>query len=118
LTYSSSLKIQGISSSETSISCHRITRRYIPEDRILRRHGCEYLKSNNTAFVGRKKGNEEKEKEKTERKNCIGLPQYAGSPAYSCIRFFYVFLFICRRAFIDLYFHQIFLWFFAEKFYI
>jgi hypothetical protein len=32
-------------SSETSVDFHRTTRRYIPEDRTLHKHGCENLKS-------------------------------------------------------------------------
>jgi hypothetical protein len=60
-TYSSTtLKIEAILSFETSVNFHRITLRYIPEDRTLHSHRCENLNSNNTTFVGRKKENEKK----------------------------------------------------------
>jgi hypothetical protein len=41
----STLKMEAIFSSETSVDFHRTTRRYIPEDRTLYNHGCENLKS-------------------------------------------------------------------------
>lgn len=53
---------------------------------LLVSHHCEDLKSNNTAFDKRKKG--KKEEKKRGRKNCIRLPQYGGSPPYSCMRFY------------------------------
>jgi hypothetical protein len=120
LTYSSILKIQAILSSETSVNFHRITGRYIPGGRTLHSHRCEDIKSSLNAFVGRKEEKENISRKGQEEKCILGfLNKYTGSPAYSCIRFYScVFLFICRRVFIDLYFHQIFRWFFGEKFYI
>jgi hypothetical protein len=44
LAFSSTLKMEAISSSETSVDFHRATRRYIPEDIILHDHRCENLK--------------------------------------------------------------------------
>jgi hypothetical protein len=43
--YSSTLKMERIFSSETSVDFQRTTRRYIPEDSTLQNHPCENLKS-------------------------------------------------------------------------
>jgi hypothetical protein len=43
--YSSTLKIEAICSSETSVDFQQTTRRYIPEDSTLHNHRCENLKS-------------------------------------------------------------------------
>jgi hypothetical protein len=43
--YSSTLKMEAICSSETSVGFQRTTRRYIPEDNTLSNHRCESLKS-------------------------------------------------------------------------
>jgi hypothetical protein len=43
--YSSTLKMEAICSTETSIDIRRTTRRYIPEDSTLHNHRCENLKS-------------------------------------------------------------------------
>jgi hypothetical protein len=43
--YSSTLKMEAICSSETSVHIQRTTRRYIPEDSTLHNHRCEHLKS-------------------------------------------------------------------------
>jgi hypothetical protein len=43
--YSSTLKIEATSSSETSVDFQRTTWRYIPEDRTFRKHCCEKLKA-------------------------------------------------------------------------
>jgi hypothetical protein len=43
--YSSTLKMETICSSETSVDFQRVTRRYIPEDKTLHNHRCENLKS-------------------------------------------------------------------------
>jgi hypothetical protein len=45
LAYSSTLMMQMTCSSETSVNFKRTTRRYIPENRTLHNHRCEYLKS-------------------------------------------------------------------------
>jgi hypothetical protein len=45
LSYSSTLKMEATSSSETSVEFQGTTRRYIPEDRKLHSHGCENLNS-------------------------------------------------------------------------
>jgi hypothetical protein len=45
LAYSSALKMEAISSSETSVDTQRTTRRYIPEDCTLHNHRCENLES-------------------------------------------------------------------------
>jgi hypothetical protein len=45
LNYSSTLKMEAISSSETSGTTLRTTRRHIPEDDTLQNHRCENLKS-------------------------------------------------------------------------
>jgi hypothetical protein len=45
LVYSSTLKMEALFSSETSIDIERTTRRYIPEDSTLHNHRCENLKS-------------------------------------------------------------------------
>jgi hypothetical protein len=42
---SSTLKMEAICSSETSVDTQRTTRRYIPEDDTLHNHRCENLKS-------------------------------------------------------------------------
>jgi hypothetical protein len=42
----STLKMEAICSSETSVDVQRTTRRYIPEDSTLHDHRCENLKSN------------------------------------------------------------------------
>jgi hypothetical protein len=42
---SSTLKMEAICSSETSVETQRTTRRHIPEDDILHNHRCENLKS-------------------------------------------------------------------------
>jgi hypothetical protein len=42
---SSTLKMEAISSSETSVETQRTTRRRIPEDDTLQNHRCENLKS-------------------------------------------------------------------------
>jgi hypothetical protein len=47
---SSTLKMEAISSSETSVEFQRTTRRHIPEDATLQNHGCENLKSYNIYF--------------------------------------------------------------------
>jgi hypothetical protein len=44
-TYSSTLKMEAICSSETSVETRRTTRRHIPEDDTLHNHRCENLKS-------------------------------------------------------------------------
>jgi hypothetical protein len=51
LAYSSTVKIEATCSSETSVEFHRTTRRYIPEDRTLHNHCCEYLKSYNMFLI-------------------------------------------------------------------
>jgi hypothetical protein len=43
--YSSTLKMEAICSSETSVDFQRTTQRYIPEDGTLHNHRCENLKS-------------------------------------------------------------------------
>jgi hypothetical protein len=48
---SSTLKMEAICSSETSIKIQRTTRRHIPEDDTLHNHGCENLKSYNQIFL-------------------------------------------------------------------
>jgi hypothetical protein len=45
LAYSSTLKMQGIYSSETSVDFQRFTWRYIPEERTHHTHRCESIKS-------------------------------------------------------------------------
>jgi hypothetical protein len=45
LAYSSTLKIRAVGTSETSVDFHRTSPCYIPEDKILRSHRCENLKS-------------------------------------------------------------------------
>jgi hypothetical protein len=47
--YSSTLKLEAICSSETSVDFQRTTRRYIPKDRTLHNHRYENLKSYNKA---------------------------------------------------------------------
>jgi hypothetical protein len=42
---SSTLEMEAICSSETSVETQRTTRRHIPEDDILHKHRCENLKS-------------------------------------------------------------------------
>jgi hypothetical protein len=42
---SSTLKMEAICSSETSVETRRTTRRHIPEDDTLHNHRCENLKS-------------------------------------------------------------------------
>jgi hypothetical protein len=44
---SSTLKMEAISSSETSVETQQTTRRHIPEDDTLQNHRCENLKSYN-----------------------------------------------------------------------
>jgi hypothetical protein len=44
MTYSSTLKMEAICSSEMSVDFQRATRRYIPEDRNLHNHRRENLK--------------------------------------------------------------------------
>jgi hypothetical protein len=43
--FSSTLKMEAICSSETSVSSQQTTRRHIPEDDTLHNHRCENLKS-------------------------------------------------------------------------
>jgi hypothetical protein len=43
--YSSTLKMEVIRSSETSVDFQRTTGRYIPEDSTLHSHRCEHFKS-------------------------------------------------------------------------
>jgi hypothetical protein len=43
--YSSTLKMEAICSSETSVDIQQPTWRYIPEDSTLQNHRCENLKS-------------------------------------------------------------------------
>jgi hypothetical protein len=43
--FSSTLKMEAISSSEKSVETQQTTRRHIPEDDILQNHRCENLKS-------------------------------------------------------------------------
>jgi hypothetical protein len=43
--YFSTPKMEATCSSETSVEFHRITRRYIPGDKILHNHRCDNLKS-------------------------------------------------------------------------
>jgi hypothetical protein len=50
LAYSSTLKMEAICSSETSVDVHRNARRYIPEDRALHNHRCNNLKSSISFF--------------------------------------------------------------------
>jgi hypothetical protein len=45
---SSTLKMEAICSSETSVDTQRTTRRYIPEEDTLHNHRCENLKSYKT----------------------------------------------------------------------
>jgi hypothetical protein len=45
LTFSSTLKMEAICSSETSVASQQTTRRHIPEDYTLHNHRCENLKS-------------------------------------------------------------------------
>jgi hypothetical protein len=45
LTYSSTQNMEATCSSETSADFQRTTHRYIPEDRTLRSHSCENLRS-------------------------------------------------------------------------
>jgi hypothetical protein len=45
-TYSSTLKMKAICSSETSVDFHRTTQRYNPKYPMLHGHGCENLRSN------------------------------------------------------------------------
>jgi hypothetical protein len=45
LDFSSTLKMEAICSSETSVATQRTTRPHIPEDDTLHNHGCENLKS-------------------------------------------------------------------------
>jgi hypothetical protein len=47
---SSTLKMEAICSSETSVDTQRTTRRYIPEDGTLHNHHCENLKP--TLYLG------------------------------------------------------------------
>jgi hypothetical protein len=49
---SSILKMEVTCSSETSVDYQRTTWRYIPEDRILRNHGCENLRSYKAKYTG------------------------------------------------------------------
>jgi hypothetical protein len=51
VAYSSTLKMEAICSSETSVDTQRTTRRYISEDSTLHDHRCENLKSCNFYFV-------------------------------------------------------------------
>jgi hypothetical protein len=46
LAYSSTLKMEAIRPSETSDDFHRITRRFISEDKTLHSDRCENLQSN------------------------------------------------------------------------
>jgi hypothetical protein len=46
MAYTSTLKMEAICSSESSVDFQRTTRRYITEYRTLRHHHCENLKSN------------------------------------------------------------------------
>jgi hypothetical protein len=48
---SSTLKMEAICSSETSVETQRTTRRHIPEDDTLHNHGCENLKFYNRIFL-------------------------------------------------------------------
>jgi hypothetical protein len=43
--YSSTLKMEAVYYSETSVDFQRTTRRYIPEDGTLHNHRCKNLKS-------------------------------------------------------------------------
>jgi hypothetical protein len=43
--YSSTMKMEAMCSSETSVDFQRAIRRYIPKDRTLHNHRCENLKS-------------------------------------------------------------------------
>jgi hypothetical protein len=49
--YSSTLKMEAVCSSETSVDFQRTTRRYIPQDRTLHNHRCENLKSYTVIFI-------------------------------------------------------------------
>jgi hypothetical protein len=46
LGFSSTLKMEALCSSETSVATQQTTRRHIPEDYTLHNHRCENLKSN------------------------------------------------------------------------
>jgi hypothetical protein len=48
LDFSSTLKVEALCSSETSVATQLTTRRHIPEDNILHNHRCENLKSYKT----------------------------------------------------------------------
>jgi hypothetical protein len=51
--YFSTLKMEAICSSETSVDFQRTTQRYIPEDSTLHNHRCENLKSHSPhSFLG------------------------------------------------------------------
>jgi hypothetical protein len=50
LGFSSTLKMEGTCSSETSVDFQRTTQHYIPEARALHNHRCENLKSYNASF--------------------------------------------------------------------
>jgi hypothetical protein len=45
LDFSSTLKMEALCSSETSVATQQTTRRHIPEDDTLHNHRCENLKS-------------------------------------------------------------------------
>jgi hypothetical protein len=45
LDFASTLKMEALCSSETSVATQRTTRRHIPEDDTLHYHRCENLKS-------------------------------------------------------------------------
>jgi hypothetical protein len=45
LVFTSILKMEATCSSENSAAFDRVTLRYIPEDRTLRKHSCENLRS-------------------------------------------------------------------------
>jgi hypothetical protein len=50
LAYSTTLKMEAIYSSETSVDFQQTTRRYIPEDRTIHNQRCENLTSFNTSL--------------------------------------------------------------------
>jgi hypothetical protein len=50
LAYSSTLKMEAVCSSETSVDLHWTTRRYIPKDTTLHKHRCENLEAYKNAY--------------------------------------------------------------------
>jgi hypothetical protein len=56
LAYCSTLKLEGVCSSEISLNPSRTTRHHIPADRTLHSHSCEKLKSNIPGYYSSKKG--------------------------------------------------------------